>query len=495
MLARPPRRFFGRDAREVDEKGNTRMTPKYLKQLCLEQQAYSTPSLNDKIYLHFKGFAQIENLDEYTGLRALWLEGNGLNEIKNLSALVELRCLFLHQNCIEHIENLDALINLDTLHLGNNLIKRIQGLSHLPKLRTLQIDHNYLKTAEDIAHLIECPLLSILDLSFNHIDDVKVVEVFEKMPELSVLNLMSNPVIPKVMNYRRTMVSRLKKLTHLDDRPVFDKERLATEAWAIGGMDAEREERQRQKEEERREHERNFQALKKIQEDARAKRIEKYGPDQEPTFEPKLAKFRDEQLEKIEPRHSEARLRGDVEMNMEPRQLSRIEDIDPDEDDLLQGMEEGSDEDKSGSGDDDESSEGHNAEPVATFDDENNDSVAKVEDLATAMDYVTQAVPKIMTMDNSGFIFSKVEELDDDDDVLPAVKALKHHQQQEQLRRRVQIVEIDDKVPISPAGDVTSALMTDEDSVTEVEEHILNENGTHVNQVLKSVTRAWEESN
>ena len=42
---------------------------------------------------------------------------------------------------------------------------------------------------------------------------------------------MSNPVIPKIQNYRRNMISKLKKLTYLDDRPVFEKERLATEAW------------------------------------------------------------------------------------------------------------------------------------------------------------------------------------------------------------------------------------------------------------------------
>ncbi|TPX68459.1 hypothetical protein CcCBS67573_g07171 [Chytriomyces confervae] len=313
------------------------MTPKYLKQLCLEQNAYSTASLNDKIYLHFKGFADIENLEGYTGLRSLWLEGNGLSAIKNLDTLIELRCLFLHQNCIETIENLDALVNLDTLNVGNNLIKRIQGLSNLHKLRTLQIDHNYLKTAEDLAHLRECPFLSILDLSFNHIEDVGVVEVFEQMPELSVLNLMSNPVISKIQNYRRSMVSRIKKLTYLDDRPVFDKERLATEAWAIGGLEAEREERQRQKDEERREHDRNFEALKQLQEEARARRLQTYGPDKEPEFEPKLAKFRDEMLSKIEDA-PQAQLEGDIMLNMEPRQISRIEAVTMAENGLLEDM-------------------------------------------------------------------------------------------------------------------------------------------------------------
>ncbi|KAJ3110618.1 hypothetical protein HK100_002981 [Physocladia obscura] len=273
------------------------MTPKYLKQICLEQKAYATPELNDKIYLHFKGFSEIQNLEPYVGLKALWLEGNGIGQIKNLDQLIELRCFLINK----FTENLDALVNLDTLNIANNLIKTISGISNLHKLRTLQIDHNYLRTYQDISQLLECQSLGVLDISFNHLDDPEIIHIFEQMTELTVLNIMSNPVIPKIMNYRRTMVSRLKKLTYLDDRPVFDKERLATEAWAIGGMEAEREEKTRQREEERKEHDRNFEALKKLQEEARAKRVAKYGPEEtNPQFEPKLQVLHDEMLNKLE---------------------------------------------------------------------------------------------------------------------------------------------------------------------------------------------------
>ncbi len=38
-----------------------------IKLSCLENDGYETPELNDKLYLHFRGFKRIENLDSYTG--------------------------------------------------------------------------------------------------------------------------------------------------------------------------------------------------------------------------------------------------------------------------------------------------------------------------------------------------------------------------------------------------------------------------------------------
>ncbi|EDO32918.1 predicted protein [Nematostella vectensis] len=228
------------------------MTKKALKQICKDQKLYLTPHLNDILYLHFRGFGKIENLEEYTGVKCLWLECNGIEKIENLGFMKELKCLYLQQNMLKKVENLEELDGLDTLNVSNNIIRSIENIACLPVLNTLQIAHNRLASAGDIKELASCQKLSIVDLSYNKIDDPNIVDVLAEMPNLVrahifgvVLNLIGNPVIKKIKNYRKNMILKLKNLKYLDDRPVFPRERACTEAWAQGGPAAEKEERER----------------------------------------------------------------------------------------------------------------------------------------------------------------------------------------------------------------------------------------------------------
>lgn len=148
------------------------MTLRYLKQLCKEQKVYQTPELNDILYLHFKGFSKLDNLEHYHGLKSLWLEGNGISKLENLGyfmkliidALVQLRCLFLQQNCISVMENLDQLVELDTLNLSNNMIRSIEGLSCLGKITSLTLAHNFLIDSESLLGVLDCPNIAYYPL-------------------------------------------------------------------------------------------------------------------------------------------------------------------------------------------------------------------------------------------------------------------------------------------------------------------------------------------
>jgi dynein assembly factor 1 len=69
------------------------------------------------------------------------------------------------------------------------------------------------------------------------------------------------------------MISRLPSLKYLDDRPVFDEDRRFAEAWAKGGLEEERKERETFKKEKEDEHMRNHLAFKEMIKKAKEERL------------------------------------------------------------------------------------------------------------------------------------------------------------------------------------------------------------------------------
>ncbi|TWW77857.1 Dynein assembly factor 1, axonemal [Takifugu flavidus] len=254
-----------------------RMTKEFLRDHCKQHKLYLSPWLNDTLYLHFKGFTTIENLDEYTGLKCLWLENNGLQCIENLDSLTELRCLFLQQNRIRKLDNLSPLKSLHILNVSNNYIHTIEHISCLPELNTFQIAHNRLKTVGDIQHLSQCLAISVLDLSYNLLYDPEILTVLQAVPNLKVLNLIGNEVVKNIPNYRKTVIAQLQNLTFLDERPVFPKERACAEAWGAGGFEGEQKERQEWETRERRSLGSSLAGMAMIRKKAQERRLQMEG--------------------------------------------------------------------------------------------------------------------------------------------------------------------------------------------------------------------------
>lgn len=267
-----------------EEDNEFRLSEKWLKKLFRDNYGlyYNTFELNEKLYLHYKGFKRIENMHLFPDLKCVYLEGNGFTKIEGFEQNLKLRALYIQENLFEKIENLNHLKDLHYLNLNDNYITTIENLSDMPNIGTLQIKKNKVgkNGLSDLMGLLEIPTLSVLDISDNLIEDEACVdEVFVKMPNLAVLYLKGNPVCKKIRNYKKTIIAKIPTLKYLDDSPVFPEDRRYAEAFAAGGVEKEREERKKVKQEKDDEHWKNHEAfremIRKAKEEKKRKEEEK----------------------------------------------------------------------------------------------------------------------------------------------------------------------------------------------------------------------------
>lgn len=116
------------------------------------------------------------------------------------------------------------------------MIEKIEGLTGLVNLKNLDLQQNCLTYIDDLQELLQLPALQSLDLKNNQIDDRdKVLPFFKQMPQIHALYLKGNPCVRFMSKYRKTLTETLPQLNYLDERPIFDHERMVADAFVRGG--------------------------------------------------------------------------------------------------------------------------------------------------------------------------------------------------------------------------------------------------------------------
>ncbi|ETW50891.1 hypothetical protein PFMALIP_01049 [Plasmodium falciparum MaliPS096_E11] len=150
-----------------------------IKKIGREHNLYETDELNEVLYLHMKGFHNIDGLDTFINLKCLFLNNNCIKKIDNLNNLVNLKALYLQNNDISTIENITCT-SLVILNLSNNKIKTLDNIQHLKLLQTLNISNNLIENISNnliqFNNNIEKPNNHIQDFTHDYNNDQFLIE-------------------------------------------------------------------------------------------------------------------------------------------------------------------------------------------------------------------------------------------------------------------------------------------------------------------------------
>ena len=192
---------------------------------------------------------EIEEFEQLTDIKYLYLAGNQLKTLEGIENLKNLNLIELGESHygtgrnIEKIQGLESLVNLEELNLSFNKIQVIEGLKNLTNLKTLSLEHNKITNIQNLERLTNLQDLYLshnnlqerqklgglkslesLFLVFNQITELYLSEDLEKLEWLS---LDGNPIRKLKINCRlnhlglsKEHFSCIKEFSYRNDFPI-----------------------------------------------------------------------------------------------------------------------------------------------------------------------------------------------------------------------------------------------------------------------------------
>ncbi|KAF3997216.1 leucine-rich repeat domain-containing protein [Glaciimonas immobilis] len=143
---------------------------------------------------------------KYLSRSPLNFDGKGITNLTGLECLSAAKELTLSRNNFSTIDQLEGMTNLTYLNMGNNNILSFSPLKYLVNLQYLNVTKTVL-SSRGLKEFETLTDLRSLDISYNHIDKISVLENFKKLEMLKADHAGIVDIAP---------ITWLTGLTHLD---------------------------------------------------------------------------------------------------------------------------------------------------------------------------------------------------------------------------------------------------------------------------------------
>ncbi|XP_008148768.1 leucine-rich repeat and guanylate kinase domain-containing protein [Eptesicus fuscus] len=182
---------------------------------------FKPPKNLKKVDFSCNQISKMGDLSAYQALTKLILDNNAIEEISGLELCSSLTHLSLAKNKITTISGLGEL-PIKILCLSHNQIEKIMGLDQLRALKIVDLSHNQIKSLQGLENH---DFLEVINLEDNKIAELGEIEYIETLPLLRILNLLKNP-IQEQCEYWFFVIFMLLRLTELDQKKITVEEKV-----------------------------------------------------------------------------------------------------------------------------------------------------------------------------------------------------------------------------------------------------------------------------